>query len=41
MVKARMVDLPVTIKTRAMIKKLKGDLTYEEFFINRFGGERK
>ena len=40
MVQTRMVDLPVTIKTRALIKKLKGDLTYDEFFQNKFGGQK-
>lgn len=40
MVKARMVDLPVSVKTRSMIKKLKGGLTYDEFFQNKFGGQK-
>lgn len=37
--KPRLVDLPVYPRTRAIIKKLKGPLTYDEFLLKAFGGK--
>lgn len=36
--KPRMVDIPVMPSTRKMLKKIKGDLSYDEFLKRHFGG---